>query len=141
MHLPENLKGKVSSDSAELAFSIDITPTLYYLLGHRPVQANELFGTPLFTETVAERKRDPGAAYLLASSYGPVYGILSQGGRRLYVADGVNYRDYLFDLSPKGAAQLPVDTSVERQQNDLIREKIRGMDRFYGYRDEAGGSS
>ncbi len=141
VHLPESLKGKVSSDSAGLAFSTDITPSLYYLLGHRPVQEHELFGAPLFTETAAERRRDPGAAYLLASSYGPVYGILSQGGRRLYVADGVNYRNYLFELSPKGAAQLPVASSQEQQQNELIREKIRGVDRFYGYRDEAGGSS
>lgn len=141
VHLPENLKGKFASDPAGVAFSTDITPSLYYLLGHRPIQRNDLFGTPLFTETAAERTRNPEVTYLLASSYGPVYGILSQGGQQLYVADGINYRNYLFDLSPKGAKQGPIDRALEGQQNDLIREKIRGVNRFYGYKDEEGGSS
>ncbi len=141
VHLPDSLQAKVSSDPAALAFSTDITPTLYYLLGHRPIQKNELFGSALFTATAQERAQDPHAAYLLASSYGAVYGILSEGGRRFYIGDGVNYRNYLFDLNSAGAAALPVDPVLERGQNELIRRKIRAIDRFYGFSGEGGGAS
>lgn len=138
VHLPENLRAKVASDANGLAFSTDITPSLYYLLGHRPVQKNDLFGSPLFTETAAERQRDPDAAYLVASSYGPVYGIVSAGGKRLFVADGVNYRTYLFDLNRAGNALSP-DASFEQEQDELIRRQILAIDSFYRFTDANGG--
>ena len=141
VHLPENLRAKVGSDPEGLAFSTDITPSLYYLLGHRPVQKNELFGSPLFTETAAERQRDAGAAYVLASSYAAVYGMLSNGGRQLYIADGVNYRNYLFAVDEKGAAPLAVGAALEREQNELIRRQILSIARFYGFGDGKGGAS
>jgi len=138
VHLPENLRAKVESDANGLAFSTDITPSLYYLLGHRPVQKNDLFGSPLFTETRAERQRDPRAAYLVASSYGPVYGILSAGGERLFIADGVNYRTYLFDLNRVESALSP-DASFEQEQDELIRRQILAIDSFYQFTDANGG--
>ncbi|HLK47575.1 MAG TPA: sulfatase-like hydrolase/transferase [Bryobacteraceae bacterium] len=141
VHLPERLKNKVSADPAGLAFSTDITPSLYYLLGQRPVRRNQLFGAPLFTETAAERQRDAAAQYLLVSSYGAVYGILSAGGRQLYIADGVNYRDYLFGISTAHTSALPLSSGFERQQNDRIRNDIHQINRFYGFGDGAGGSS
>lgn len=139
VHLPESLRAKVAADPKALAFSTDVTPSLYYLLGHRPIQKNDLFGSPLFTETPAERQRDPNAAYLLASSYGAVYGILSENGRRLYVADGVNYRTYLFDLNRPAAAAAPPGAGFEQEQNDVIRRQILAIDGFYRFTDENGG--
>ena len=139
VHLPERLRTKVSADPEALAFSIDITPSLYYLLGHRPIEKNDLFGSPLFTETPAERQRDPEAAYLLASSYGAVYGILSDRGRRLYIADGVNYRTYQFDLNRDGSAALSPGASFEQDQNERIRRQILAIDSFYKFTDENGG--
>lgn len=141
IHLPENLRKTVSADPAALAFSTDITPSLYYLLGQRPMQKNELFGSPLFTETAAERQRDAQAHYLLASSYGAVYGILSHSGGRLYIADGVNYRNYQFDLNSSGAAPLPVNSQTEREENELIRKQILSIDRFYHFGEGQGGRS
>jgi arylsulfatase A-like enzyme len=138
MHLPEDLRTKVSADAAGLAFSTDITPSLYYLLGRRPVQKNELFGMPLFTETAGERARDPHATYLLASSYAAVYGILADGGRQLYVADGVNYRDYRFELNGMAAQSRPVNARFQREQDELIRGWIEAVNRFYHF-DAAGG--
>jgi hypothetical protein len=137
VHLPENLRAQMTSNPNGLAFSTDITPSLYYLLGHRPIRNNDLFGSPLFTETAAERRPDPHAAYLLASSYGAVYGILGDGGNRLFVADGVNYRTYLFDLN-RGTTAAP-DASFEQEQEDLIRRQILDIDRFYGFTDARGG--
>jgi len=137
IHLPADLRGKVSSDPAAVAFSTDITPSLYYLLGHRPVQKNPLFGSPLFTETAAERARDPQASYLLASSYGAVYGILK--GRQLYVADGVNYGNYRFELNALSAESRPVSAGFQREQDELIRNGIQAVDRFYRFDAQSGG--
>jgi len=133
VHLPENLKAKYAADPGGLTFSIDVAPTLYYLLGQRPIEKNELFGQPLFTETPEERRRDPAAEYLLASSYGAVYGILGQGGRRLFIADGVNYRDYLFDITPTAASPRSLDARFEQEQQELIRKRILAIDRFYHF--------
>lgn len=135
VHLPETQRAKVAADAAGLAFSTDITPSLYYLLGHRPIQKNELFGSALFTGTAAERQRDPQAAYLLASSYAAVYGMLSDGGRKLYVADGVNYRDYLFDLTPHGDSPVALNAQFESQEDELIRRQILSINRFYRFGD------
>ena len=133
IHLPENLRAKVSSNPGELAFTTDITPSLYYLLGHRPVQKNALFGSPLFTETPAERQRDPQASYLLASSYGSVYGILSNSGRRLYVADGVNYQNYLFGLNGLSSERRTLSPEFQREQDGLIHGGILAVNRFYHF--------
>ncbi len=39
------------NDPEQAAFNVDMTPTLYYLLGHSPVVNDPLFGRPLFTRT------------------------------------------------------------------------------------------
>jgi len=129
VHLPAQMRAAVAADPDALAFSTDITPSLYYLLGHRPVVKHELFGSPLFTEGAAERARDPRGSYLLAASYGPVYGILSSGGRRLYVADGVNHHEYVFDLETPGASA----PSAGPEARDLIRRGILAINRFYHF--------
>lgn len=139
IRLPEYLRTKVASDPGGLAFSTDITPSLYYLLGHRPIQQNRLFGSPLLTETPGERQRDPQAAYLLASSYGAVYGLLSGSGRRLYIADGVNYQNYRFDLNGLSAESRPVNAQFQREQEERIRSEILSINRFYRYGETEGG--
>ena len=133
VHLPADLAARYTADPEAPAFSTDITPSLYYLLGHRPMRRHELFGSPLFTGTAAERARDPRAHYLIAASYGAVYGMLSGDGRRMYVADGVNYRNYLFEWDASGARTLPVSESVRQEQEDLIRKGILSIYGFYHF--------
>ena len=48
IHLPSSLRQQVSADPDAVAFSTDITPTLYALLGHEPMDLGPLFGRPLF---------------------------------------------------------------------------------------------
>ncbi len=43
------MQPKFVSDQNQPAFTTDITPSLYYLLGHLPILNNELLGRPLFT--------------------------------------------------------------------------------------------
>ena len=56
MHVPAALREKYKVDTKAIAFSTDITPTLYYLLGHKPTLHHETFGKSLFLEDESERK-------------------------------------------------------------------------------------
>ena len=137
IHLPEKLRSRLSCDPKAIAFLTDITPTLYYLLGHRPIVSKPLFGKPLFTETLREREERHGP-WLVASSYGPVYGILDRDGRSLYIADGVNFQDSLYDLtSGQGGTREPVTRQTRERYQRLIEEQVLEIARFYGF--EGGG--
>ena len=133
IHLPPAMKSKLAYDPQAVAFLSDITPSLYYLLGERPIVPSPLFGRPLFTQTLEEQRPYEQDAYLVASSYAPVYGELTQNGRYLYIVDGVNYKDYLFDLSgdTRGVGR-PVSEQFRAQQRGLIKEQVQAIGRFYG---------
>jgi arylsulfatase A-like enzyme len=132
VHLPRVLQESMTCDTDAVASLVDITPSLYYLLGHRPVVSGSIFGRPLCTETLSERTATRRDWYMVVSSYGPVYGILRGNGRSLYIADGVNYTDYYYDLmeDPAGSRNR-VTPAVRREYQDLIREGIDDVNRFY----------
>jgi arylsulfatase A-like enzyme len=134
-HLPPAMKARLAWDPQAVAFLSDITPSLYYLLGQRPIVENPLFGRPLFTGTLEEQRPYEQDAYLVASSYAPVYGELTQNGRYLYIVDGVSYKDYFYDLGADArGASLPVTPQVRAQQRALIKEQVQAIGRFYGLR-------
>jgi sulfatase-like protein len=132
VHLPRAWREQVTCDTDAVASLVDITPTLYYLLGHRPVVSGAIFGRPLCTATPQERMATRRDSYLIGSSYGPVYGILRGNGRWLYIADGVNYTDYYYDLAsdPAGSDNL-VTPAIRGEYQPLIREGIAQINRFY----------
>ncbi len=134
IHLPPAMKSRVAFDAGAVAFSSDITPSLYYLLGHKPTLKNEFFGRPLFTETIEEQKPDMRDSYLLASSYGPVYGLLKESGHSLYIVDASDQVDYLYEIPAEGAAILkPISPSLQAENEKLIREGILAINRFYRF--------
>lgn len=134
IHLPERLKNKVVWDSKNIAFSADITPSLYYLLGHKPIINSNIFGRPLFTSTLEEQKAYLKDNYLVASSYGAVYGILSNNGNTLYIADSINFRDYFYDLTLDPRATTNLVNSVTKTENEkLIRRHIEEINNFYQF--------
>ncbi|MBM3774758.1 MAG: hypothetical protein FJW37_06285, partial [Acidobacteria bacterium] len=126
VHLPETWRSMKSNPDAP-AFLTDITPSLYYLLGHRPVAVNRISGRPLFTKKLDEQAPYLRKHYLIASSYGPVYGLLSDQGRSLYIVDAVNYRGSFHRLGP-GARQRSA-----AEYEGLIREEIGAINRFWGW--------
>ncbi len=131
VHLPSWLRG-LSVDPDEMTFSTDITPSLYYLLGQRPTLNHALFGRPLFTERREERAPYLRDHYVVASSYGPVYGVISDRGRALYIADATSYRDYVFDLTTGIAGtSLPVSDAAREAGVRRIRDIIAELTRFY----------
>jgi arylsulfatase A-like enzyme len=137
VHLPESMKKRLQWDADQVSFLTDVTPSLYYLMDRRPVISNKVFGRPLFTQTLEEHKLYHRDYQLLASSYGPVWGVLRDNGRYLYIADGVNYTDYFFDLKADPFGQRNAVTDAIRQEyRDLIRQGIKDVNTFYGYNAE-----
>ena len=132
IHLPPAMKAELAYDTRAPAFLTDITPTLYYLLGQRP-KNDPVLGRPLFTTTIAEQYPYQRNCYLVVSSYAPVYGVLSRDGGSLYIADGVDYRDYFFDLShnPLGVAK-PITDELRSHEQGLIRQQVIAIAKFYG---------
>jgi hypothetical protein len=134
IHLPPQLRSQMVWDNRNVSFSTDITPSLYYLLGHRPIAKGDLTGRPLFTASQQEQTDYLRPNYLLASSYGAVYGILSNNGRALYIADGVNYTDYYYDLEtdPTGRSNL-INPAVKAEHQKLIFAGLEQLNQLYRF--------
>jgi membrane-anchored protein YejM (alkaline phosphatase superfamily) len=132
IHVPVAMRSGLNQDPDAVAFLTDIAPSLYYLLGHRPIQDLPVFGRPLFTEKTEDQNRYRRADYLVASSYAAVYGILTANGSRLYIADAANQTEYAFDLF--GAAKrVPLSDSTRSAYRQRIRDHIFAINQFYGY--------
>lgn len=133
MHLPQKMRGMVYDDS-RVSSLIDVTPTLYYLLGHRPIEVNPMYGRPLLAETRAELDHYPQRDLLLASDVRAVYGILAQNGRYLYVTYDSPAQSYLFDLTADPNAQHSILNAGLKQSYDQdIIEHLHQTASFYGY--------
>jgi hypothetical protein len=133
LHVPEQFRQGLYFDPKTIAFSTDITPSLYYLTGHKPVNHKELFGRSLFTEKASEQTSLKRTEYLVASSYAAVYGILSGDGKSLVVSDAVNYKDYGFDLSSFLPGTENLSGSAKTVTERLIKQKVLALDEFYGF--------
>ena len=133
IHLPPALRQGLAISTKAIAFSTDITPSLYYLLGHRPIVSDEMFGHPLFTERPEEQGQYRRESYLIASSYGAVYGILSGDGKSLFVSDAVSYKDYLFDLTTNDTGGATANSSTKTKNEEKIRKGILAINHFYKY--------
>ena len=130
IHLPSWLRARVRTDLDAVAFSTDIAPTLYALLGYQPDDLGPLFGRPLFIARDDESTLRRRSGFLLASSYGAVYGVLAQNGRRLHVVDAVDGQEFAFDLSgsPQPVTVTPATSAANRQ---IIARQIAALASLY----------
>jgi sulfatase-like protein len=135
VHLPQRIAAHWTADLDAVSFSTDIAPTLYRLLGYDVTLHSPIFGMPLVYP--AGGSPDPSrrrGAFLVAASYGPVYGMLQRNGRSLYVADAVNSRDYAYDLQPGGTPVRVRVTGAERAANQrLIRDQLDAIAAFFHF--------
>ena len=133
VHVPTALRQRFESAPDALAFTSDITPTLYTLLGHDVAASSPAFGRPLFQR----RGTAPPARALfglVASSYGNVYGWLDGAGRDLYIADGINLRDYAYRLDGSAAgAQRTMTPEVRAAGQRAIRQGIGAIADVYKF--------
>jgi hypothetical protein len=143
IRVPEAIRGRVSADLSGVSFSTDITPTLYALLGetpgaHEPRGVRDLLmGSPLLVDPSTDSSWRQHESYLVASSYGPVYGVISRNGRHLYLADGVESREYAYDLGADRRDVRVGMTDLERDASrHTIRQQIGELATWYGYSPE-----
>jgi len=134
IHVPENVRRNYYYDTSKLIFTTDITPTLYYLLGHRPIRNNEILGRPMITATSAESLQYERHSYLLAASYAPNYGILSDNGRMLFALDDYKHEEGLYDLAsdPHGDRNL-ITPQVARANDNEIRNHLAQIAKAYNF--------
>jgi Sulfatase len=132
IHLPPKMRQRFVWDEKQVAFTIDLTPSLYYLLGHQPIVNDELFGRPLFTHSLQEQSAYSRSRYLLVSSYAPVYAVLGGNAESLFIADAVNSRNYYYNLTddPHGT-ENHVTAQLIDQNDAWIRHEIDLIDTLY----------
>jgi arylsulfatase A-like enzyme len=135
VHLPESMKGKFVDDRDGVVTLTDVAPSLYYLLGHRPIVRNPLYGRPLFVETRRELESYRRNEILLASDELAIYGLLDGGGRYFYATYDSPPRSFLFDLAQDPNAEHSILTpDLKRQYDQRILDQLRTIADFYGYR-------
>ncbi len=135
IHLPTKMSENLVYDDTRISTLTDITPTLYYLLGHRPIRQNALYGRPLFAETKQELDSYPRKDLLLASDVRAVYGILTAEGRYMYTTYDSPAQSYLFDLVADPNAEHDILTPALKQRYDEeIIDQLHRIGDFYGYK-------
>jgi arylsulfatase A-like enzyme len=134
IHLPKAARDRYYYDPQAVAFNIDVTPSLYYLLGYRSIANDEKFGRPLFTETPEENREYQRDSYLVSVCYNPIYGILGGNGKTLFIANEMDGVDQYFDLvrDPEGIVNL-VDSTIRARGQAQIREHVQDLADFYRY--------
>jgi Sulfatase len=138
VHLPPDMR-HLLYDENHLSTLTDITPSLYYLLGHRPIRSNPLFGHPLFVETQVELEAYQRTELFLASDERPVFGLLLDNGRWLYTTYDSPAQSFLFDLTHDPNAQRNVLTvALKKQYDEEIIDHLQTVANFYGYKPGVG---
>ncbi len=142
VHVPRSLRKGLVYDESRLAALTDITPSLYYLLGHRPIKSNMIVGQSIFAtsaEELQQRRRDH---LLLASDARAAYGLLIDNGRQMYVAYDSPPRSMLFDLvnDPKGIHNVLTDALKIRYDRQIL-DDLQSLAAFYDYKPDGGSSA
>jgi Sulfatase len=139
VHLPSKMREHTVYNADRLSTITDVVPSLYYLLGHKPIRQNPLYGRPLFAETKQELDSYPPRDVFLASDVRAVYGILSADGRYFYATYDSPAQSYLFDLSADPNAQHDILTpSLKQRYDEEIIEHLHTIGDYYGYRPGVG---
>jgi hypothetical protein len=132
VRVPPRLRGRLQADPASVSFSTDITPTLYSILGYQPANLGPLFGKALIAAATGDSSRRT-QPFLLASSYGPVYGVLRDNGRYVYVADAVNSRDYAYRMGVSSRERVGVSPEDREENRAFIRQQLAELARAYRF--------
>jgi hypothetical protein len=139
VHLPAEMRSRFIYDDNRISALTDITPSLYYLLGHRPVCQNPIFGHPLFVETRQELEIYRRNELFLASDERAAYGLLAENGRFLFATYDFPAQSFLFDLSNDPNAQHNLLTKpLEQKYDERIIEQLHTIADFYGYKPGVG---
>jgi nitrate reductase NapE component len=135
VHLPKSMQGKYVHDDDRVSALIDITPSLYYLLGHRPIVSNPLFGHPLLMETAEELHGYHRDDLFMASDVRAAYGILGDNGRYFYATYDSPAQSYLYDLEADPSGEHDILTNeLKKRYDQQVIEHLHAIADFYGYK-------
>jgi membrane-anchored protein YejM (alkaline phosphatase superfamily) len=133
VHLPPALAQGAAVDVDAIAFSTDITPTIYTVLGYRPNRQTDLMGQPLIGTLGADSMSRRRATEVVAASYGAVWGVLRHNGQRLYIVDANHGKEYAFERLPRQPwSAVQVNAALKVADRQAIREHIDEITREYG---------
>ena len=135
IHLPPAMRKQVVHDDTRISALTDITPSLYYLLGHRPVLQSLVAGRPLFMDSRGELESYPRDELFFASDVRAAYGLLLDHGRYFYACYDSPAQSYLYDLAsdPPGQRNLVTD-ALKKQYDQKIIEYLHAIADFYGFK-------
>ena len=137
IHVPEQQKAGMVWNMNRVMSLHEITPTLYYLLGHSPIRRDEMIGCPLFTRTQEEQACKQPDHYFFMSSYLPVFGILSKDLKELFIVDASLRRNYYYDLEEDPRAlKNKVTIPLRDRYEPVLRQDLEKIDSFYGVSEE-----
>jgi arylsulfatase A-like enzyme len=130
VHLPTSGRA-FDPDLEAVAFSTDITPTVYDVLGYPLQPGDGLVGRTLLGEAEAAAARR--ADHVLAASYGAVFAALRRNGRALYIANAIRGEDAAMARTPDGFWRRTEVTKDLRSANQfVIRQYVDAVRRRYG---------
>jgi arylsulfatase A-like enzyme len=132
VHLPKSMHSEYVYDEGHVATPTDITPTLYYLLGHRPLNVHPLLGRPLFAQTQSELQGRQYSELFLASDSRAGYGVLKDG-RYMYTTYDSPAQSSLYDLQSDPDGHYDLLTESEKKHFDeTILSYLRLISVSYG---------
>jgi arylsulfatase A-like enzyme len=133
VHLPGRMRNW-SYDTSQIAFNVDITPTLYYLLGHRPIIDQTELGRPLFTVSASEFGQYRQQSFLVGASYSPAFGVLYDNGNQLFVEDEAQHFERFFDLAADPQAKHDVLNRERRRRGEQdVRRELEAIAALFEY--------
>lgn len=139
IHLPKSMQGKLVDEKEQIATLTDIAPSLYYLLGHQPVNVDPMYGHPLFAKTQKELASSRRNEIFFASDEAAVYGLLDQNGHYLYTTYDSPARSFLFDLSSDPNAEHNIlNAEAKKKYDERIIDYLKMIADFYGYKPGVG---
>jgi arylsulfatase A-like enzyme len=131
VHVPTAMRQEWTWDENRPAYTTDVTPTLYRLLGHEPAPPAPFFGTPLAQPAGTQL---PASDRMVAASYGAVYGALLDDATKYYVFDAIAMKEMAFELGDKRpATPLRVTPDLRQRGIDVIRDTVGAIGRFYRF--------
>jgi hypothetical protein len=133
VHVPASMRGRWQFEPSRVAYTTDLTPTLYRLLGHEPVAPGTFYGESL----ARDASMPPAVARdrMIASSYGSVYGAVLRGGTLMYVADAIERREMAFTIGPGASAgqRVDVDAAMRVEGTDVITAAVNAIAKAYQF--------
>ncbi|MBI5597468.1 MAG: sulfatase-like hydrolase/transferase [Elusimicrobia bacterium] len=139
LRVPKALRSGLAVDPGRPALLTDIAPTVGRLLGRGPWTAEPGAGRPLLS--APGDLADGAADVVVGSSYAPVFGLLRNGGRRLFLADAVDRSFHEFILPERGPAQrIPLPDGEAAHLGERLVEALRRLDAYRATRRDSQGA-